>query len=91
MVKEGRDLEYGMMVTEVVKIASLQPLHRSTYSGSLSAADHEAALQLINHLMESLTQQVSWRERDREGEMREGLQCHARETCKKFAVYVVTQ
>ena len=76
MVKEGRDLEYGMMVAEVVKIASLQPLHRSTYSGSLSAADHEAALQLINHLMESLTQQVSWRERDREeNERRFAMSC----------------
>ena len=56
-----------MMVTEVVKVASLQPLHRSTYSGSQAAADHEAALQLINHLMESLTQQVSRRERGKEG------------------------
>ena len=65
-----------MMVTEVVKVASLQPLHRSTYSGSQAAADHEAALQLINHLMESLTQQVSRRERGKEGGI---MKCHVRE------------
>ena len=55
---------------EVVKVASLQPLHRMVYSGPVTAADHDATLALINHLMDSLTDQVSsqWRERERERE-----------------------
>ena len=48
-----------LLIAEVVKVASLQPLHRTVYSVSVSATDHEAALQLIHHLMDCLTQQVS--------------------------------
>ena len=52
---------YVLMTAEVVKVASLQPLHRMVYTGSPVAADHEAAVQLINHLMDCLTLQVSQR------------------------------
>ena len=43
---------------EVVKVGSLQPLHRAVYAAPVGGTDHEVTIKLVHHLMDCLTEQV---------------------------------
>ena len=48
----------SLPTADVVKVASIQPLHQAVYSLAGSTADDDVTVQLINHLMDCLTTQV---------------------------------